>query len=70
MRLSALASSQPCGGHTAHSNATDEPIRFRLSEWEVNMKEICEAKQSGYLVEIFGTGEFVFLFLPADFNPT
>jgi branched-chain amino acid aminotransferase len=46
------------------------PSKLSVSEREVNMKEVCEAVQSGRLVEIFGTGEFVFPFLRAGFNPT
>jgi len=32
------------------------PSKLSVSEREVNMKEVCEAVQSGRLVEIFGTG--------------
>ena len=45
------------------------PSNLSVSEREVNMKEICEAEQSGRLVEMFGTGEFVFLFLRCWFQP-
>jgi branched-chain amino acid aminotransferase len=33
-----------------------------VSEREVNMKEVCEAVQSGRLVEMFGTGDDSFSF--------
>ncbi|KAI9445422.1 aminotransferase [Lactarius indigo] len=32
------------------------PLKLRVSEREVSMKEVCEAAQSGRLVEMFGTG--------------
>ena len=34
--------------------------KLSVSERGVTMKEVCEAAQSGRLVEMFGAGEFVF----------
>ncbi len=36
--------------------------KLSVSERGVTMKEVCEAAQSGRLVEMFGAGEFVILF--------
>jgi branched-chain amino acid aminotransferase len=38
------------------------PSKLSVSERGVTMKEVCEAVQSGRLVEMFGAGQFAFLF--------
>lgn len=37
------------------------PSKLSVSERSVTMKEVCEAAQSGRLVEMFGAGQFTFL---------
>lgn len=48
------------------------PSKLSVSERSVTMKEVCEAVQSGRLVEMFGAGQFTFLcfFLALVFNST